>query len=268
VHDDAAGMRLRDRFSGQPLGPSCDHLVDAEVVTADGRLLAADQDGPAELLWALRGGGGNFGVVTQLELCLHLLGPTVLAGQLLYPRARAAELLGLVGDLMATAPDALGLGVALTCTPDLPFVPQAVRGRPVAGVTVCWAGELATGERLLGPLRAFGPPAADTIRPMPYVDAQRLLDPLVPPGRRYHSTGEYLRALPDQAIEVLLATPPVPRRRPARSWCSPRAERSPDRREWPPRSTPASGRRRSTSRSWPPGTTRARSNGHSGRGLP
>ncbi len=187
------------------LGPSCDHLVAAEVVTADGRLLAADADEHPDLWWALRGGGGNFGVVTQLELCLHPVGPTALAGQLLHPRDRAAELLALVRDVMADAPDELGVGCALAATPDLPFLPEPVRGRPVVGVTLCWCGEVADGERAIGPLRTFGPPALDSVRPMPYVDAQRLLDPLVPPGRRYQVSGTYLRALPDAAIGVLVA---------------------------------------------------------------
>jgi FAD/FMN-containing dehydrogenase len=186
------------------LGPSCDHLVAAEVVSADGRVLSATEDEHPELLWALRGGGGNFGVVTSMELCLHPVGPTVLAGQLVQPRAWAGELLALVRDLMAAAPDELGLGCALAVTPDLPFLPEPVRGRPVAGVTLCWAGEPAAGERVLARLRAFGPSALDGIRPMPYVDAQRLLDQLVPLGRRYQQTGEYLRELPDAAIAVLV----------------------------------------------------------------
>ena len=160
-----------------------------------------------------RGGGGNFGVVTSLELCLHPVGPTVLAGQFVHPRERAGELLALVRDVMADAPEALGLGCALASTPDLPLLPEPVRGWPVAGVTLCWSGEPAAGERVLARLRAFGPPALDGIRPMPYLDAQRLLDQLVPPGRRYQQTGEYLRELPDAAIDVLVeqaARAPMP----------------------------------------------------------
>lgn len=186
---------------------SCGYTVDSlrslELVTADGRILTASETENPDLFWGSRGGGGNFGVATSFELELHPIGPTVLGGMLIYPAPMAAAVLRNFRDVMADAPDELGAGVALITAPPEEFVPEAVRGQPVAGVIVCYTGPDEAGEQALAPLRAFGPPVADLVGPTPYVALQQLIDSGYPAGMRNYWTGEFLAELPDEAIEVL-----------------------------------------------------------------
>jgi FAD/FMN-containing dehydrogenase len=184
-------------------GYTVDNLLSVEVVTADGRILTASEDENPQLFWGTRGGGGNFGVVTEFELRLHPIGPTVLGGMLLYPAAMAAAVLAHFRDAMADAPDEVGSGVALLTAPPEEFVPEPVRGQPVAGVIVCYAGPPEDGADALRPLREFGPPALDTIQPMPYTGLQRLIEDGYPHGMRNYWTGDFLGGLPEEAIEVL-----------------------------------------------------------------
>jgi FAD/FMN-containing dehydrogenase/pimeloyl-ACP methyl ester carboxylesterase len=186
-------------------GYTVDNLLEVELVTADGRIVTASEHEHPELFWGTRGGGGNFGVVTRFTLRLHPIGPTVLGGMLLYPAADAAAVLRNFRDAMAGAPDAVGAGVALVTAPDAPFVPAALRGRPAAGVIVCHAGAPGDADADLRPLLAFGPPAADLVGPMPYVELQRLIDDSYPAGMRNHWTGDFLAGLPDAAVDVLCA---------------------------------------------------------------
>jgi FAD/FMN-containing dehydrogenase len=184
-------------------GYTVDNLLSVETVTADGRILTASQSDHADLFWASRGGGGNFGVATAFELRLHPIGPTVLGGMLLYPASMAAAVHRNFRDVMAGAPDEVGSGVALLTAPPDEFVPEPVRGQPVVGVIVCYAGPVEDGEKALRPLREFGPPAVDLVQPMPYVSVQQLIDPGYPAGMRNHWTGDFLSGLPDEAIEIL-----------------------------------------------------------------
>ena len=184
-------------------GLACDNLVAVELVTADGDLVRASEDENPELLWALRGGGGNFGVVTALELALHPVGPEVLAGFVLHPGERAAELLRLWRDVMRDAPDELSLAYLGITAPDEPDVPAELRGRPAVLIAGMWAGEADDGEEALRELRAFGPPALDAFELMPYADFQCALDD--PPGYRNYWTAEYVADLPDAAIDALVA---------------------------------------------------------------
>jgi hypothetical protein len=186
------------------LGLSCDNLLAAELVTAQGTAIRADRDDRPELLWALRGGGANLGVVTWIELTLSPLASPVLGGQLLYPHDNAAELLEFLRDFMPGAPDELGIGLSMTSAPDAPFVPDAVRSQPIVGLTVCYAGDPDTGRVVLRPLLDAFPPVLETVGPRPYVEMQRILDPHVPPGRRYAARALHLGALSDDAIEVLV----------------------------------------------------------------
>lgn len=186
-------------------GLSCDSLVSADVVTADGALVTASEDHNADLFWGLRGGGGNFGIVTELEYRLHPVGPTVLAGLLMYPRDRAPEVLRHYRDFLADAPRELGGGVALMTGPPAPFVPPALQGKPVVTVIVAWFGEVDRGERYLEPLRAFGPPAVDIVQPMPYLALQSMLDNGMPHGRRHYWRSDNLRHVPDDAIDTMCA---------------------------------------------------------------
>jgi FAD/FMN-containing dehydrogenase len=184
-------------------GYAVDNLLAVEIVTADGRILRASESEHPDLFWGTRGGGGNLGVVTRFEFRLHPVGPVVLGGMLLYPAAMAPAVLRNFRDVMAGAPDEVGAGVALLTAPPAEFVPEAVRGQPVAGVILCHAGALEEAEEALRPLRELGPPAMDLVQPMPYVAVQQLIDAAYPAGMRNHWTGDFLSGLPDEAIDVL-----------------------------------------------------------------
>jgi FAD/FMN-containing dehydrogenase/pimeloyl-ACP methyl ester carboxylesterase len=184
-------------------GYAVDNLLSVETVTADGRILTASESENPDLFWGTRGGGGNLGVVTRFEFRLHPIGPTVLGGMLVYPAPMASAVLANFRDVMADAPDEVGSGVCLLTAPHADFVPEPVRGQPVAGVILCYAGPVDQGEQALAPLREFGPPALDTVGPMPYLDLQQIIDAGYPGGLRNYWTGDFLGGLPDEAIEVM-----------------------------------------------------------------
>jgi FAD/FMN-containing dehydrogenase len=188
----------------------CDNLLAAEVVTADGRIVTASDEENSELFWGLRGGGGNFGIVTRFDLRLHPLGPIVLGGMLMHVTDNATDLVRFYRDFMKDAPDEVGTGLAFVTAPPLDFVPEAVRGKPAIGIVCCYAGPIEEGEVALKPLREFGP-GLDIVGPMPYVAVQQLLDDANPHGMQNYWTADFYDALPDQAIEVLVAraTQPV-----------------------------------------------------------
>jgi FAD/FMN-containing dehydrogenase len=186
-------------------GLACDHLVSADVVTADGRLVRAGADGDPELLWGLRGGGGNFGVVTALELELEQAGPMVYGGIQVFAGDRAAEVCSFYADWTAGGlPDELTTILNLTTAPPAPFLPESIHGKPVAIVAACFAGPADAGERALAPVRALGDPVADLYHPLPYVAMQQLLDPLWGRGARNHMKAGYLGGLSSGAIDALL----------------------------------------------------------------
>jgi FAD/FMN-containing dehydrogenase len=193
------------------LGFTCDNLISAHVVTADGRQVTASRTQNPDLFWALRGGGGNFGVVTEFVLRLHPVGPLVLGGMLLYPAEQAKQVTRAWRDFMLTAPDALGSGLAFLTAPPADFVPVPVRGKPVVGVVVCWSGAIEEGRSVLDPFLAAAPPAIDLVQPMPYTAVQQLLDPANPKGMQNYWTGDFFESLPDDAIDTLtsLATAPA-----------------------------------------------------------
>jgi FAD/FMN-containing dehydrogenase len=184
-------------------GLACDNLVAAELVTGEGELVRASEDENRELLWALRGGGGSFGVVTALELRLHPVGPKVMAGLLLHPAERGRELLHLFRDVMRDAPEELGLAFAFITAPAEPDVPEELHGRQAVMVAGTYAGSVAEGEEALQAIREFGPPAADFFEPTAYTDFQRSLDD--PPGYRNYWTAQSVADLPDGAIDALAA---------------------------------------------------------------
>jgi FAD/FMN-containing dehydrogenase len=192
-------------------GFTCDNLVKAEVVTADGRQVIASEDENPDLFWGLRGGGGNFGIVTAFHLRVHPVGPIVLAGQLMYPAPMAGELLRFYRDFILAAPDEVCGGVAFITAPPEEFVPEPVRGQPVVGVIVLYVGDSAEGEEALRPLREFGPPGLDMVQPMPYVAVQQMIDAPNPPGRLNYWNADFYSRLPDEAIETFVAraTKPV-----------------------------------------------------------
>ena len=183
-------------------GLACDSLLAAELVTWDGRIVRASEDENPDLLWALRGGGGSFGVVTALELALHPVGPEVFGGLALYDPARAHDVLRAFRDVMNGAPDELSLAFAFLTAPEEDGVPEHLHGRVVPAILGMWAGDPADGERALAPIRALGPDA-DFFERTGYSDFQCSLDD--PPGYRNYWTAENVVDLPDEAIDVLVA---------------------------------------------------------------
>ena len=192
-------------------GFTCDNLVRAEVVTADGRQVVASQEENPDLFWGLRGGGGNFGVVTAFHFRLHPIGPVVLGGMLMYPAEMAREVTRFWRDFMLAAPDEVGSGMAYITAPPEEFVPEPVRGQPVIGIVLLYAGDPDEGEEVLRPLREFGPPGMDMVDHIPYVAVQQLIDPANPKGLLNYWTADFVAELPDDAIDTFVghATKPV-----------------------------------------------------------
>jgi FAD/FMN-containing dehydrogenase len=185
-------------------GLTIDSLRSAEVVTADGEILRASAEERPDLFWALRGGGGNFGVVTEFEFEARRLGTILLAGMLVYPLTLAAEVLGFVRDWMETAPDGLTSFPAFITAPGQPPFPPALQGTPVLAIGVAYAGAVDEGAHVLEPLRRFAAPALDLVGPMPYVSLQTMLDASVPHGLHNYNRAEWLDDIGDEAIAILV----------------------------------------------------------------
>ncbi len=201
-----AGLTLGGGFgwTTRKLGMSIDNLLAADVVTADGAMLRASPTEHADLFWALRGGGGNFGIVTGFEYRLHPLGPEVLAGLIVHPFADAPDLLRQYRAFVATAPDELTTWVVLRKAPPLPFLPEAWHGKEVMVLAACYAGPMADGEKALAPLRTIGKPIADVIGPSPFAGWQQAFDALLTPGARNYWKSHDFRELPDALLGKLV----------------------------------------------------------------
>ena len=184
-------------------GLTCDNLLSAEVVTADGTVVHASESQNPELFWALRGGGGNFGVVTRFELDLHPVGPIVLGGPIFYPGDQAIDVMTGWRDRLDNMPDELSTLVNLTTAPPAPFIPEEWHNRKVAVIVACWAGDPADGEAVVKPLRSLGTPISDLLGPMPYLDLQQFVDPVWEAGAGNFYTSAFLDRLPDEAIRTL-----------------------------------------------------------------
>jgi FAD/FMN-containing dehydrogenase len=185
-------------------GLTCDSLVSADVVTADGQLLRASADEHPDLFWALRGGGGNFGVVTSFEYALHDVGPTVFAGAVFYPGEQAEKILEGYRQACAAAPDELTTVLNLTTAPPVPFLPESVHGKPVVAILGMWSGPLADGDRQTRAFRELGTVIADLYGPMPYTAMQSLIDPLYPKGLHDYFRSAFLTELDDAAKDSIL----------------------------------------------------------------
>ena len=185
-------------------GVTAESLISAEVVTADGSVVRASADENPELFWGLRGGGGNFGAVTEFEFKLHPVGPIALGGMLVYPRERAGEVLRFYRDFMEQAPDEVGGGAALITAPPEEFVPEAMRGQPAMGIVFLYVGPVEEGEEAVRPLREATDPVVDLIGPMPYVALQQMLDGGNPRGVREYFKVDWVNALPDDAIDEIV----------------------------------------------------------------
>jgi FAD/FMN-containing dehydrogenase len=180
-------------------GLSLDNLISADVVTADGRSLVASADQNEDLFWALRGGGGNFGVVTSFEYQLHPV-KDIFAGIFFYPLEHTREVLEFYRSYVATAPEEMGLFPAFQIAPPLPFIPEQEVGKTFCAIVSCWAGPLDEGEKALEPIRTAAPTAAEMVSPMPYPELNAAFDPLLPPGLQHYWKTAFASELTDGAI--------------------------------------------------------------------
>jgi FAD binding domain len=184
-------------------GLACDNLAAADVVTADGRLVHASETENADLLWGLRGGGGNFGVVTRFEFDLHPLGPMIYAGPIFYPAEAARDLLRAFRDWAEDAPDEITALVDLTTAPPLPVIPEEWHGKKVAAFIAASTGPLEDGEALVRAFRHVAGPTADLLGPMPYQVIQTLIDPLWQKGIHSYFKATNLARLDDELVDRL-----------------------------------------------------------------
>ena len=186
-------------------GLAADNLLGAEVVLADGRRVTTGPDEEPELFWAIRGGGGNFGVVTSFEFQAYEVGPTVFAGLVFYRGEDAAQVLRGFGEAAATAPDELSMAANLTTAPPLPFLPEDIHGKPIVAVLGVWSGRPEDGDAATQPFRRLAPVVADVFSPMPYLAMQTLLDPLYPRGMWNYFRSAFFGHLDGTTIDALVA---------------------------------------------------------------
>ncbi len=185
-------------------GMTVDNLVSARVVTAEGRTLRASAEDNSDLFWALRGGGGNFGIVTEFEFQLHPVGPDVLAGLVVYPLSEAGAVLQQLRDFLASAPSNLNVWTVLRQAPPMPFLPTDVHGREIVALAIFYFGDLEKGKQLIAPLRTFGNSLGEHIAVQPYATWQQAFDPLLTPGARNYWKSHNFSALPDALFDTVL----------------------------------------------------------------
>jgi FAD/FMN-containing dehydrogenase len=204
-HTGVAGLTLGGGigFLMRKHGLAIDNLLAAEVVTAEGSIVRASADEHPDLFWALRGGGGNFGVVTAFQFALHPIGPTVLAGPVFWAADDTTEVLRFYRDFAAEAPDEFGSVIRLGTVPPLPVIPEDLHWRPAVAIACCYAGAVEDGERAVEALRRFGKPLVDLLAPSPYVAFQGGLDDTVAHGWHYYWKGTTLTGLSDDVIAVI-----------------------------------------------------------------
>ena len=182
-------------------GLSCDNLIAADVVTADGRLLRASEDENDDLFWALRGGGGNFGVATSLEFRLHPVGDIV-GGPIFFELDAAADVMAFYRQYIAEAPEELGAFFMFQIAPPLPFIPEERHGDTLCGVVTCWSGPESDAAAVLKPLRDAGPVVAEHVGSMPYPALNSAFDALLPPGLQHYWKADFVKELTDDAIPL------------------------------------------------------------------
>jgi FAD/FMN-containing dehydrogenase len=186
-------------------GLTADSLLAAEVVTATGDVVTASADENPDLFWGLRGGGGNFGIVTTFTYRLHEIGPIIYGGLMACPPERAADILRFLAGFMPDAPHDLGIGFAFISAPPEPFVPPEMHFAPIVGIIVCWTGDLEEGAEVIEPLRAVAQPVMDMVQPIPYTALQSMLDGGAPYGTRAYMKAEFLPELSEEAIAKFVA---------------------------------------------------------------
>jgi hypothetical protein len=206
-HTGIAGLTLGGGLGNlmRKLGLTVDSLQAVQLVTAEGEHLRIDAAADPELLWGLRGGGGNFGIATAFEYRLHPIGPMVLGGPMLWPLGDAPSVLRCVGELIHDAPDDLGIALFTRLAPPMPFIPADRYGKPVVMLVVLWTGDADEGRRVIEPLRRVRPPLADVVRPIPYVALQSIGDNGAPHGNHYYWKSHRLPGLTEDVIDALVA---------------------------------------------------------------
>ena len=201
-----AGLTLGGGFGwlSRKYGMTVDNLLSAEVVTAAGEIVRASATEHSDLFWALRGGGGNFGVVTRFEFQLHPVGPDLLSGLIVYPISEAKAVLQQYREFIAKAPDELSVWTVLRQAPPLPFLPSEVHGRGVVVLALLYAGDPKQGEPLIAPLRKFGTPLGEHVGVQPYVAWQRAFDPLLSAGARNYWKSHNFTVLKDELFDAVI----------------------------------------------------------------
>jgi FAD/FMN-containing dehydrogenase len=201
-----AGLTLGGGFGwlSRLLGLTIDNLLGAEVVLASGDKVRVSERENPDLFWAIRGGGGNFGVVTGFEFRLHAIGPEVLSGLVVHPLAAARDVLRFYRDFVTSAPEEFVCWFVMRQAPPLPFLAPEWHGREILALAVCYSGDLAEGERVCKPLRAYGSAIADVVGPHSYIGWQQVLDPLLTPGARNYWKSHNFCELSDGLIDVFI----------------------------------------------------------------
>jgi FAD/FMN-containing dehydrogenase len=201
-----AGLTLGGGFGWltRKHGMTIDNLISAEMVSADGKRLGASEKDNAELFWALRGGGGNFGVVTEFEFALHPLGPEILAGLIVFPFAQAKQVLTRYRQLANAAPEDLSVWIVLRQAPPLPFLPENVHGQEVVVLPIFYAGAVAEGQKLVQRLRTFGDVLGEHVGAQPYTEWQKAFDPLLAPGARNYWKSHNFTELNNGALDAII----------------------------------------------------------------
>jgi FAD/FMN-containing dehydrogenase len=201
-----AGLTLGGGFGwlSRKHGMTVDNLLSADVVTADGRQVRASETENADLFWGLRGGGGNFGVVTSFEFQLHPVGPNVLSGLIVYPFAEAKSVLTQFARFTETMPDELNVWMVTRQAPPLPFLQADVHGKEIVALALCYAGDPAVGEKLIEPLRKFATPYGEAVGVQPYTAWQQAFDPLLAPGSRNYWKSHNFSTLSEGAIDSIV----------------------------------------------------------------
>lgn len=201
-----AGLTLGGGFGWltRKYGFTVDNLLSAEVITVDGKKLRASENENDDLFWAIRGGGGNFGVVIEFEFKLHAVGPEILAGLLVFPFKQAKSILEQYRDFIPTTPSEFNVWVVMRKAPPLPFLPEEVHGKEVLVLAMCVADDFDKGEKLIEKIRGFGDPIGEHIGRMPYVNWQQAFDPLLTPGARNYWKSHNFIELKDGAMDLMI----------------------------------------------------------------
>lgn len=201
-----AGLTLGGGFGwlSRKYGMTVDNLVSVDLVLADGRQVRASETENADLFWGLRGGGGNFGVVTRFEFQLHAVGPNVLSGLIVFPFSEAKSVLTKFARFTETMPDELNVWMVTRKAPPLPFLPAESHGKEMVALAVCYAGDPAEGEKLIAPLRTFGTAIGEHFGVQPYTAWQQAFDPLLAPGARNYWKSHNFSSLSDGVIDAIV----------------------------------------------------------------